>query len=211
MKQESFVDYYEILQVSSNADSETIERVFRLLAKRYHTDNQRTGDADKFTMLSEAYQVLSQPEKRAAYDVKYEEGRALQWKIFDEASPSEGVDTDRRIQQGILSILYITRRRDALRPGVGVIELERLLGVPQRHLDFHFWYLKEKGWIQRTDNGQFAITVSGVDAVAENNLLLRKDRLLPIGAEFSRNAEAANDFNPDRTAFLSGHQTELSS
>lgn len=91
MNQESFVDYYEILQVSPKADSETIERVFRLLAKRYHTDNQRTGDADKFTMLSEAYQVLSQPEKRAAYDAKYEEGRALQWKIFDEASPSEGV------------------------------------------------------------------------------------------------------------------------
>jgi curved DNA-binding protein len=211
MYQESFVDYYEILQVSPNADSETIERVFRLLAKRYHTDNQRTGDAGKFTMLSEAYEVLSQPEKRAAYDVKYEEGRALQWKIFDEASPSEGVDTDRRIQQGILSILYITRRRDALRPGVGVIELERLLGVPQRHLDFHFWYLKEKGWIQRTDNGQFAITVSGVDAVAENNLLLRKDRLLPIDAEFSRNAEASSDFNTDRTAFLTDHQTELSS
>jgi curved DNA-binding protein CbpA len=38
-------DYYEILQVSPLADSETIERVFRHLAKRYHPDNQESGDA----------------------------------------------------------------------------------------------------------------------------------------------------------------------
>jgi DnaJ-class molecular chaperone len=43
-----FVDHYEILQVSQTADTETIERVFRLLAKRYHPGNADTGDPRQF-------------------------------------------------------------------------------------------------------------------------------------------------------------------
>jgi len=45
MGKESFNDYYEALQLSPNADSETIERVFWMLAKRYHPDNDQTGNA----------------------------------------------------------------------------------------------------------------------------------------------------------------------
>ena len=64
MDQNQQVDYYEVLQVSSNADAELIQRVFRLLARRYHPDNQRTGNATLFRRLHEAYTVLSDPEKR---------------------------------------------------------------------------------------------------------------------------------------------------
>jgi len=92
----SFIDYYETLQVSPNADSETIERVYRILAKRYHPDNNHTGDAEKFRMLAEAFRVLSDSEKRAAYDVKYDRAQAHQWRIFVEphrptaSRPTEG-------------------------------------------------------------------------------------------------------------------------
>ncbi len=68
MGEENFIDYYEILQVSPGADQEIIERAFRLLAKRYHPDNQHTGDDNKFKILMEAYHVLSDPEKRAIHD-----------------------------------------------------------------------------------------------------------------------------------------------
>jgi curved DNA-binding protein len=192
MGNESFNDYYEALQLSPNADSETIERVFRMLAKRYHPDNDQTGNTDKFSILTEAYRALSNPEKRAAYDVKYDKTRAHRWQIFEDVSPSEGVDDDRRIQEGVLSLLYITRRRDALDPGMGVFELERLLGCPEKHLEFHIWYLKEKGWIHRTDGGGFAITASGVDAVTENDVVLRKDRLLPAANESYTSAVKPN-------------------
>lgn len=185
MTQESFIDYYEILQLSPSAEFETIERVFRMLAKRYHPDNRLSGNADKFNMLVRAYEALSHPEQRAAYDLKYEKERALQWKVFEEASPSEGVDADRRIQWGILSLLYVTRRRDASIPGMGIMEFERLLGCPEKHMEFHMWYLKEKGWIERTDTGGFAITAEGVDSATEQDILLRKDRLLPPGRECS--------------------------
>jgi len=38
-----------------------------------------------------------------------------------------------------------------------------LSGCPRAHLEFHIWYLKEKGWIGRLENGMLAITVEGVD------------------------------------------------
>jgi curved DNA-binding protein CbpA len=202
MEQDSFNDYYEALQISPNADLEMVERVFRLLAKRYHPDNQQSGDADKFAILYEAYNVLSDPEKRAAYDAKYEHVRASRWKIFDEATQSDGFDADDRIRHGVLSLLYVARRQDALNPGIGIMELEKLLGCPQHHMEFHIWYLKEKGWTQRTDNGEYAITASGVDKVAENDLLLRKDRLLTENSAFSTKNEESRTSVYDKKPLL---------
>jgi hypothetical protein len=46
-------------------------------------------------------------------------------------------------------------------------------------LEFHTWYLKEKGWIQRTDSGGYAITVEGIDVLEQSGLSLGKDFLLP--------------------------------
>ena len=179
INKEPFIDYYEILQLSPNADYDTVERVFRMLAKRFHPDNEKTGTAEKFNLIVAAHKALSDPEKRAAYDVEYDKAQTVRWKIFDETPSPENGDGDKKIQQGILSVLYTARRQDALNPSVGIYELERLLGCPEKHMEFHIWYLKEKGWIHRTDSGGFAITASGVDAVMENNLLMRKDRLLP--------------------------------
>ena len=202
MGQDSFIDYYEILQVSPNADLETIERVFRMLAKRYHPDNDNSGDSDKFDVLVKAHRVISNPKKRAAYDVKHEKARALQWKIYDEASSSDGFDFDTRIQRGILSLLYVARRRDAGNPGMGSFDLEKVLGCPEKHMEFHIWYLKEKGWVLRTDTGAFAITSSGVDAVIEKNLYLSKDRLLSETHDFSGKGKPAEDSNTDEEGLL---------
>ena len=177
-----FHDHYEVLQLSPNADSDTISRVFRILVKRYHPDNPVTGDDRKFNDIVQAYRVLSDPEKRAAYDVTYDENRSALLKIFEEASASDSFDEDRRILEGILSLLYIARRRDPDRGGMGVIQLERLLGCPAEHLEFHIWYLAEKNWIARQNNGQFAITVGGIDRMIEENaLVLRRDRMIGQG------------------------------
>ena len=56
------IDYYEVLQISVNADAELIQRVFRLLARRYHPDNLSSGNATVFRQLHEAYSVLSDVE-----------------------------------------------------------------------------------------------------------------------------------------------------
>ena len=186
-----FNDYYEVLQLSPNADTDTISRVYRILVKRYHPDNRETGNERKFNDVVQAYRVLSDPEKRAAYDVKYDENRASILKIFEEASASDSFEGDTRIFSGVLSLLYIARRRDPERGAMGVIQLERLLGCPAEHLNFHMWYLSEKNWIARQNNGQFAITVSGIDQmIQESALVLRRDRMIGEGSPTDSDARS---------------------
>ena len=63
-------DYYEVLQINRNADAETVQRVYRFMAARFHPDNSKTGDIERFLLLRQAYEVLSAPELRAKYDAK---------------------------------------------------------------------------------------------------------------------------------------------
>jgi curved DNA-binding protein CbpA len=178
-KSAGFVDYYDVLQLSPNADQETIDRVYRMLAKRHHPDNHATRNPDKFRFTAEAHRILSDPEQRAAFDARYEENRASLLKTVDETSNIDTFAGDQRIFDGILSLLYISRRRDAQKGGMGSVQLERLLGCPPQHLEFHTWYLRQKGWIEHLENGQLTITANGVDRVmAANGLILSPDRLL---------------------------------
>jgi hypothetical protein len=176
---ESFEDHYEDLQVSPNADQETIERVYRLLAKRYHPDNNGSGSMEKFDIITKAYKVLSQPEKRAAYDASYAQKKAGVLKALAQASAPGGFGADAQIRRQVLSVLYIERRQDPERAGVGLWRLEQLLGWPEKMLEFHTWYLKEKKFLERTDSGGFAITAAGVDELEKEGMVLGKDRLLP--------------------------------
>jgi len=178
MQNKPWVDYYEALQLSSAADPETVERVYRLLAKRYHPDNRVSGDGDRFNEVREAYEVLSDPESRAAYDANYEESRSNQWQIFDQAAAGGDRDDDQRLFHGILSLLYVARRRDPQAAGMAPAHLERLLGVPAEHLDFPLWYLKKRNYIEILDNGLMAISVDGIDKLGSNELSLPSNRLL---------------------------------
>src|SRR5487761_1814211 len=98
-----FIDYYEVLQISPNADSETIHRIYRILAQRFHPDNRDTGDTEAFRNLTQAYQILSDPERRAGCDVRSREMRRLTWKIFDQPNSAQGPEAERRKRYGILS------------------------------------------------------------------------------------------------------------
>ena len=80
-------DYYEVLQVSPSAEPETIHRVYRLLAQRYHPDNQQSGNAERFRILHEAYTVLNEPERRARYDITYAEKNQQRWRLA--AAPTQ--------------------------------------------------------------------------------------------------------------------------
>src|SRR5579883_2858429 len=62
-------DYYEVLGISRNATEDEVKRAFRRLAKQYHPDaNKEQGAEARFVEVNEAYEVLSDPQKRAAYD-----------------------------------------------------------------------------------------------------------------------------------------------
>ena len=181
MDENGFIDYYELLQLSSTADTDTIERVFRHLAKKFHPDNKESGDSDRFRLILEAHRTLSDPEKRAGYDAKYQEHWDRKWKLASEASNATGFGDDRKDRENLLSLLYVQRRRNMERPGLGDYELARLLGKPFELVEFHVWYLKAKGWVERLDTGQLAISALGVDQVEQGRLRLRNDHMLTAG------------------------------
>ncbi|HUA85623.1 MAG TPA: J domain-containing protein [Bryobacteraceae bacterium] len=177
MQTSGLPDYYEILQLSPTAELETVHRVYRILAQRYHPDNSETGNVEIFRVVSEAYQVLSEPERRAAYDVQHREHRRLAWRIFDQSSSTQGVEAERRKRHGVLSLLYRKRIVQPDQPSMTLKDFEDLLGVPREHLEFTLWYLKESQCVQRTDNGRYFITLKGVD-LAESLCSDRRDALL---------------------------------
>lgn len=163
MTADAFVDHYETLQISPNADAETIHRVFRILAQRYHPDNRETGNTEAFRQVTEAYRVLAEPERRAAYDVAHRQARRLAWRIFDQPNSAQGVNAEKRKREGVLAALYRKRVGQPDQPFLTLKELEDLLGVPREHLEFTLWYLKDGLYVQRSDNARYTITIKGVD------------------------------------------------
>lgn len=81
-----FRDYYEILGVPRNADAETIKKVYRKLARKYHPDVNKGSDAEaKFKEIAEAYDVLGDAVKRKKYD-----SLGADWKNGQEFRPPPG-------------------------------------------------------------------------------------------------------------------------
>ncbi len=184
MKQKPFVDYYQVFQLAPTAEQETIELMFRYLAKRLHPDVADDGNVQEFTLLVEAYETLKDSKTRAAYDTRYQDENRRAEKLVEDATC---LDTDSIQRHQLLSLLYAKRRKDMNNPGIGDTTLESLIGCSREVMNFHLWYFKEKGWIQREDTGPVSITASGVDkieatvqqkaATVDRRLTAEKDRV----------------------------------
>jgi curved DNA-binding protein CbpA len=172
------VDLYEVLEISPNASEDTIRRMYRFLAQRYHPDRAGTGDAQKFAQIVKARDTLIDPEKRAAYDLSHKRNADYRWRLVEQAADLVDLHDDLTIRKRILSLTYIKRKRDSHNPGIGVVELERLTSCPQEVLDFHLWYLREKNWITRLENGLLAITAEGADIAASEHVARKAKKLL---------------------------------
>ncbi|MBI5282469.1 MAG: DnaJ domain-containing protein [Candidatus Solibacter usitatus] len=157
-------DLYEVLQVNPRANADTIHRVYRMLAQRYHPDNRETGSEEVFKRITEAYNVLGDPARRAAYDIHHRDAQLSRWKIFGDGPESADAESEPKKRRAILQALYTRRLRDAAHPAMSIFEFEELLGVPREHLEFSLWFLKEKGHIRRSDSNRFEITVSGAES-----------------------------------------------
>lgn len=176
------VDYYEVLQVSRRADSDTIHRVFHLLAQRYHPDNRDTGNHERFRQLVEAHTVLCDPARRAAHDVRLAEEDKTRFKIFDTLQSTQGVQAETRKRKGILRILYSKRLSDPHSPSLRMREMVEMLGCPAEHLEFSIWFLRENKYLVRTDNNQFEITYQGVTAFEAEESTFGKKQVLTLPA-----------------------------
>jgi len=174
------MDYYELLQVSPTADIETIHRVYRLLAQRFHPDNQQTGNAGRFRQISEAYNVLSNPEERARYDIVHAEQKRGRWKLVSTGSHAENdFDMEQSVRLTVLEVLYTKRRMEPGQPAIYAFDLEEMIGRPREHLEFTIWYLATKKYIARDDSSRILITADGVDHLEANYRATTRLRLKP--------------------------------
>ena len=105
-----FRDYYEVLGVPRTATAEEIKRVYRQLARKHHPDLQPTAEraaaAERFKEINEAYEVLSDADKRAKYDAL-----GANWKGGMDFTPPPGAGAERRVRRPAIGR---SRRRQRL-------------------------------------------------------------------------------------------------
>ncbi len=194
-------DYYELLQISRNADMETIHRVYRFMAARLHPDNAATGDANRFVLLTQAYQVLTDPARRMQYDALLLTQEAHSLPVFHLKDFVHGVEGEANRRLGILSLLYLYRRRSEVVPGMSVLDLERRMAFPREHLNFTLWYLRERGYVRLEENSDYSLTADGVDYVerySSTNAIVRELLAAPSGPPASAPSSGERQ-QPDNT------------
>ena len=160
-------NYYEILELSSNANQDTIERMFRYLAAKHHPD--AGGDKEKFSYLVKAFENLRDPVSRATYDAQLQKEQQASAALVEHAKQA-GPDTIDRHE--LLCLFYARRRQNEDNPAIGVVTIEKTMKLPPEVLKFHLWYFREKGWVKRAENGGLEITAAGVDKVESNEIAM---------------------------------------
>ena len=175
-------DYYEFLQISPNADPDTIHRVYRFLAGRLHPDNPDTGNPEKFFLLKAAYDVLSNPELRAEYDATRRTDVSSPAPLSSWVDFMDKMEGELNRRLALLAVLYFQRRTNPYKPEVSLVDIENCMGFPREYLEFTTWYLRNKGYIDRADNSEFTLTVDGVDFVETQRMNIPVlDKLLTTG------------------------------
>jgi hypothetical protein len=164
---DDFIDYYEVLQISPKADLETIHRVFRMQAARYHPDNKQTGNADRFMMLSRIYETLVDSKRREAYDVRRSMREPGSIPVFGLAEFVAGIEGEVNRRLGVLCLLYKRRRSNPDHAALSLLQLEFLMDFPREHLMFTVSYLREKELVRIVDNSDYQITAAGIDYLEE--------------------------------------------
>ncbi len=160
---ESAINYYDLLQINPRAEIEAIERVYRILAARYHPDNRQTGDPQRFRLLTEAYEVLRDPARRAEYDRQFEVNPAGPLPIFLGKEFTDGIDAEAKIRIGVLCLLYSKRRANPDFAALSLLDMENIMAFPRERLLFALWYLRAKRYVVQDDRSSFIISADGVD------------------------------------------------
>ena len=163
------IDHYEVLQISPNADVETIHRVYRIMASRFHPDNPRTGNTETFLLLKGAYEVLVDPEKRAKYDQTRQIEDEAPLPVFELQDFVYGLQGEINRRLGVLALLYNRRRANQDHPGLSLLDLEKRMAFPREHLTFALWYLRSKGYVSQEDNSDCGITATGIDFIESHS------------------------------------------
>lgn len=176
-------NFYELLQVDAAAHPTIIRYAYRFLAGIYHPDNSETGNAETFRMISEAFKTLSDSGKRMAYDAHL--GPLLAKAHGPEGAPTSPQggpgsnipkmpqfeknnlsSNEIEFRLAILQMLLQARKKRVQTGGVSAKTIMDVLGTDMAETEFALWYLRERGYIERSE-AQFLITVHGVDYLVD--------------------------------------------
>lgn len=192
------IDYYELMQISRSADFDTIHRVYRFLAARFHPDNPETADVEKFNQLREAYEVLSDHEKRMSYDMESETAVPQPAPLSSNVDFMDTMQGELNRRLAVLAVLYYKRRHNPQTPEVSLAEIEKRMGFPRDYLEFTTWYLLKKGYITRADNSDFTLTVNGVDFVETQRANIPVlNRMLTSGSDGDAEVDPGKTLEPE--------------
>lgn len=162
-----FQDHYDVLGIDSRADSETLQSAYAELARKYHPNNPDTGDQEAFDAVNAAYEVLSDPQQRVAFDNLKGVGEDSNCPQFG-AEFFESLGSDAGLRVALLCILYERRKKKPLKPGLPMRYVEAMLNADLDSLFFVLWYAKQRGWVASDDKSNLLITVQGMDYLDEN-------------------------------------------
>lgn len=177
--EEAFSDFYSILRVTPNCDARKLESAYHHLAKAYHPDHTGVEDSTEFHCVTQAYKVLRDPRARAEYDIRYAKYFGVDPEFLSGAESDGGDEflSDSQAHEKILRFLYEKRRKTPSEAGVLAFYLQELLQCSYESLEFHQWYLREKGFVALSEQGTLAITIQGIDHVLSTAKIKEMERL----------------------------------
>jgi curved DNA-binding protein CbpA len=158
-----FQDHYTILGVDAGAETEVIQRAYARLLEKYGPDNIDTRDDERLAVVNTAYETLSDPELRKAFD-------ALKGTSANSARPKfsgveffDGLGREVELRLALLCVFYDRRRNKPLTPSLSMRHIEGILEASPEALNFALWYLKQRGFVANDDRSSLVITVEGMD------------------------------------------------
>ena len=163
-----FQDHYDVLGVDPKSDVETIQRAYAALAKKFHPGNAASGDAEAFEAVNMAYEVLSDPAQRHAFDNLKGIGEDSECPKFSGLEFFTSLGREAGLRSALLCILYDRRRSKPLKPGMPMRYVEAMLAANVDEIFFVLWYLKQRGWVASDDKSNILITVQGMDYLESN-------------------------------------------
>jgi curved DNA-binding protein len=158
-----FQDHYAILEIDTKSDSETIQKSYAKLAQKYYPNNSATGNPEMFDAINLAYEVLSDPEQRIAFDKVKGVGQPAASPKFTGVGFFDVLGREAVLRAAILCVLYDRRLTEPSNPSLSIRHLELIMEATAVRLTSALWYLKQRGLAASDDKSSLQITVDGMD------------------------------------------------
>lgn len=163
-----FQDHYKVFGVDPKASTDEIHAVYRKQVDMYHPERGKMPDREKYEAAQLAFEVLSDPEGRKAFDSVRSGGEDEAECSFSGLSFFTDMRQDVSRRNVILIALYDHKRQKPRTPAITRRQLDMLIKVGEDELQLAIWYLKDRGLMIVDDRSKMQITASGMDYLQAN-------------------------------------------